>query len=52
VDDHGDPVSAEDLPARLRFAQAVRVSVDGNAHYCRGLLETRYGTQIPEKDGP
>jgi metal-sulfur cluster biosynthetic enzyme len=52
VDDDGEPVPAEDLPARLRFAQAVRVSVDGNAHYCRGLLETRYGTRIPEKDGP
>jgi metal-sulfur cluster biosynthetic enzyme len=50
VDDHGDPVSAEKLPARLRFAQAVRVSVDGNAHFCRGLLETRYGTRVPKED--
>jgi hypothetical protein len=27
----------------LRFAQTVRVSIDGNAGFCRGLLETRYG---------
>jgi metal-sulfur cluster biosynthetic enzyme len=51
VDDDGEPVSAENLPTRLRFAQAVRVSVDGNAHFCRGLLETRYGTRVPKEDG-
>lgn len=42
VDDDGKPVPAEQAPARLRFAQAVRVSIDGNAHFCRGLLHTRY----------
>lgn len=50
VDDEGDPVPAENLPGRLRFARAVRVSVDGNAHLCRGLLQTRYGIQAPKED--
>lgn len=27
---------------RLRFARSVRISIDGNAHFCRGLLRTRY----------
>lgn len=53
VHNDGSPVTADDLPARLRFAQAVRVSVDGNASMCRGLLETRYGvraTAVPEAE--
>ncbi|MCZ9341537.1 metal-sulfur cluster biosynthetic enzyme, partial [Streptomyces sp. TRM76130] len=31
-----------EIPLRLRFARSVRVSIDGNAHFCRGLLRTRY----------
>ncbi|GAA1615102.1 iron-sulfur cluster assembly protein [Actinoplanes couchii] len=27
---------------RLRRARSVRISVEGNAHFCRGLLATRY----------
>jgi metal-sulfur cluster biosynthetic enzyme len=42
VDDQGVPVPVEQVPRRLRFAQTVRVSIDGNAHFCRGLLTTRY----------
>jgi metal-sulfur cluster biosynthetic enzyme len=42
VDDDGVPVPPEAAPMRLRFARAVRVSVEGNAHFCRGLLATRY----------
>lgn len=42
VDEAGTPIPAEDVPARLRFARTVRVSIDGNAHFCRGLLATRY----------
>jgi metal-sulfur cluster biosynthetic enzyme len=42
VDDHGRPVPAEGVAAHLRFAQAVRVSVEGNSSFCRGLLHTRY----------
>ena len=26
----------------LRRARSVRISIDGNAHFCRGLLRTRY----------
>ena len=42
VDDAGAPVPAEQLPLRLRFATSVRISIEGNAHFCRGLLATRY----------
>lgn len=42
VDEHGTPVAPEDIPLRLRFAKAVRVSIEGNSHFCRGLLATRY----------
>jgi metal-sulfur cluster biosynthetic enzyme len=42
VDEAGEPWPADELPRRLRFAKAVRVSIDGNAHFCRGLLATRY----------
>lgn len=34
-----DPTSLE---VQLRFAKATRISIDGNAHFCRGLLQTRY----------
>lgn len=42
VDDHGLPVPEDQVPLRLRFARTTRVSIDGNAHFCRGLLRTRY----------
>jgi len=42
VDEFGLPWPIDEVPRRLRFAQAVRVSIDGNAHFCRGLLRTRY----------
>ncbi|MFD8570614.1 metal-sulfur cluster assembly factor [Streptomyces sp. NPDC059639] len=42
VDDEGQPFPPGEIPLRLRFARAVRVSIDGNAHFCRGLLRTRY----------
>ena len=42
VDETGIPWPSDELPRRLRFAKAVRVSIDGNAHFCRGLLRTRY----------
>ncbi|MGH3321174.1 MAG: iron-sulfur cluster assembly protein [Streptosporangiaceae bacterium] len=45
TDDTGRAVPADELPAHLRFARAVRVSVDGNADWCQGLLSTRYGTR-------
>ncbi|MCX4831991.1 iron-sulfur cluster assembly protein [Streptomyces sp. NBC_01016] len=42
VDEEGRRVPPGEIPLRLRFARAVRVSIDGNAHFCRGLLRTRY----------
>jgi metal-sulfur cluster biosynthetic enzyme len=33
----------------LRRARAVRISIDGNAHFCRGLLRTRYpGSELDQ----
>ncbi|RII14191.1 hypothetical protein DSC45_21120 [Streptomyces sp. YIM 130001] len=42
VDEDGRRYPPGEIPLRLRFARAVRVSIDGNAHFCRGLLRTRY----------
>lgn len=42
VDDEGRPCTPEQVPFRLRFARATRISVEGNSHFCRGLLRTRY----------
>ena len=39
---NGDPVPVEAAAETLRFARTVRVSLEGNAELCRGLLETRY----------
>ena len=44
VDDHGDRMPEAEVGPRLRFAKAVRVSIDGNGTMCRGLLKVRYGT--------
>lgn len=42
VDDEGRACTPEQVPFRLRFARATRISVEGNSHFCRGLLRTRY----------
>jgi metal-sulfur cluster biosynthetic enzyme len=42
-DDRGEPLDEERMPGWLRFARTVRVSIDGNAGFCQGLLDTRYG---------
>ncbi|MGQ4618938.1 iron-sulfur cluster assembly protein [Nocardia sp. R7R-8] len=42
VDDKGQRIPPESVPIRLRFAKSVRISMEGNAHFCRGLLATRY----------
>ena len=42
VDDRGTPWPVDAIPLTLRFAKAVRISIDGNAHFCRGMLRTRY----------
>lgn len=43
VDHDGTGVAQEDTALFLRLAAATRISIDGNAHFCRGLLATRYG---------
>ena len=43
VDPDGRRVPHEAVVQHLRFAKTVRVSIEGNAGLCRGLLETRYG---------
>jgi len=46
VDPDGTRVPEEAVVQHLRFAKTVRVSIEGNASLCRGLLSTRYG--IPQ----
>jgi len=48
VDPDGRRVPEEAVVQHLRFAKTVRVSIDGNASLCRGLLSTRYG--IPHRE--
>jgi metal-sulfur cluster biosynthetic enzyme len=48
VDPDGKRVPKEAVVQHLRFARTVRVSIEGNAHHCRGLLAARYG--IPKKE--
>jgi metal-sulfur cluster biosynthetic enzyme len=48
VDPDGKRVPEEAVVQHLRFARTVRVSIEGNAGLCRGLLATRYG--IPERE--
>jgi metal-sulfur cluster biosynthetic enzyme len=43
VDTDGKPIRAELLEGHLRFARLTRVSIEGNAGFCRGMLATRYG---------
>jgi hypothetical protein len=42
VDHDGNPYPPENVPMALRRARSTRISIDGNAHFCRGLLRTRY----------
>ena len=38
-----------DVPMALRRARSTRISIDGNAHFCRGLLGTRYpGSEVDQ----
>ncbi|MCW2817698.1 MAG: putative metal-sulfur cluster biosynthetic enzyme [Marmoricola sp.] len=37
----------------LRRARSTRISIDGNAHFCRGLLRTRYpGSEADQVNRP
>lgn len=55
VDHLGRGYATEAVPLALRRARATRISIDGNAHFCRGLLRTRYegsgADQAPRPDG-
>ncbi|MFC8038012.1 metal-sulfur cluster assembly factor [Paenarthrobacter sp. NPDC057355] len=42
VDHEGQPYPPDAVPMALRRARSTRISIDGNAHFCRGLLRTRY----------
>ena len=42
VDPDGQPYPPDKVPMALRRARSTRISIDGNAHFCRGLLRTRY----------
>jgi metal-sulfur cluster biosynthetic enzyme len=42
VDPDGNRIPEEAVVQHLRFARTIRVSIEGNAELCRGLLETRY----------
>ncbi|MGG5258900.1 metal-sulfur cluster biosynthetic enzyme, partial [Phycicoccus avicenniae] len=55
VDHAGHGYPPERVPMALRRARATRISIDGNAHFCRGLLRTRYdgsgSDQVPRPEG-
>ena len=48
VDPDGKRVPKEAVIQHLRFGRTVRVSIEGNAELCRGLLATRYS--VPDKE--
>jgi hypothetical protein len=52
VDPDGHPIPEEAVVEHLRFAKLTRLSVEGNAGFCRGLLATRYGIEDPEEATP
>jgi len=45
VDHVGQGYPPDAVPLALRRARSTRISIDGNAHFCRGLLRTRYGDE-------
>ncbi|GLY67925.1 hypothetical protein Atai01_45440 [Amycolatopsis taiwanensis] len=47
VEPDGSPVAKSDVALWLRLAATTRVSIEGNAHFCRGLLATRYADTDP-----
>jgi metal-sulfur cluster biosynthetic enzyme len=54
VDAAGRRPDPAQVTLHLRKARSVRISIDGNAHFCRGLLATRYpgaeDDQVPRAD--
>lgn len=51
IDAWGRPVPPEQAALQLRRGRTTRVSIDGNAGFCRGLLATRYGTPDVREQG-
>jgi metal-sulfur cluster biosynthetic enzyme len=49
VDPDGNEIPRSAVVEHLRFARMTRVSIEGNAAMCRGLLATRYGIPDPEE---
>ncbi len=47
IDHLGRSYEPDAVPMALRRARSTRISIDGNAHFCRGLLGTRYGDEPP-----
>jgi metal-sulfur cluster biosynthetic enzyme len=52
VDPDGNQIPEEAVVQHLRFAKLTRLSIEGNAGFCRGLLATRYGIEDPEEATP
>ena len=52
VDPDGNRIPEDAIVQHLRFARITRVSIEGNAGMCRGLLATRYGIPDPEEVAP
>lgn len=48
VDHDGRPVPEGEVPLQLRRAASTRIAMEGNAHFCRGLLATRYSDIEPD----
>jgi metal-sulfur cluster biosynthetic enzyme len=48
VDTDGNPIPPDLLERHLRFARLTRVSIEGNAGFCRGMLATRYDLATPD----
>lgn len=52
VDPDGNQIPEKAVVEHLRFAKLTRLSIEGNAGFCRGLLATRYGIEDPEEATP
>ena len=52
VDPDGNRIPEEAVVEHLRLAKLTRLSIEGNAGFCRGLLATRYGIEDPEEATP
>jgi metal-sulfur cluster biosynthetic enzyme len=52
VDPDGNRIPEEAVVEHLRFAKLTRLSIEGNAGFCRELLATRYGIEDPEEATP